>query len=168
MHISKKSSNFAPDFVSMSEQNHYIIDLSRLPLGTHRFDIQLDRDFFESLEKSEILTGKVAADVTLNLREDDFSLSIAVHGTVDVVCDRCLEPVALEIDDEQEIWSDDEERNDQMLNKQMVDLTWLAYEIVAINIPLVHCHQPGGCNPQMDLLLQNHLCDEPEPDEINE
>ena len=47
-----------------------------------------------------------------------------------------------------------------------LDLSWLAYEIVSVNIPLVHSHQEGECNKQMELLLHNHLCDEPEPDEI--
>ena len=151
----------------MSENDHYMIDLSRLPIGTHSFDIQLDDDFFASLEKSEILSGKVVGKVTLNLREEDYQLNIAVHGTVFVVCDRCLDPMPLEIDDEQEIFSADEE-NDQMVNGQTVNLQWLAYEIVSINIPIVHSHQAGECNKQMELLLHNHLCDDSEPDEIND
>ncbi|MBQ3633209.1 MAG: DUF177 domain-containing protein [Paludibacteraceae bacterium] len=143
----------------MSGQNTNIIDLTRLPIGTHRFDILLDDGFFASVEKSEILSGQVAAKVTLNLREEDYSLSIAVQGTVSVVCDRCLDPMTLEINDEQEIFSEDEEPNDKMVNLQ-----WLAYEIVAINIPLVHCHPTGACNPQMDLLLHSHLCAGQEPE----
>ena len=175
MHNSKKSSTFAADFAPMSEQNHHIIDLSRLPIGTHSFDIQLDDDFFASLEKSEILSGKVSAKVTLNLREEDYQLNIAVRGTVFVVCDRCLDPMPLEIDDEQEIFSEDEEDISDFLSQgndcfkfqnSNLDLTWLAYEIVSINIPIVHSHQPGECNKQMELLLHDHLCDEPEPDEI--
>ena len=144
-----------------------IIDLQRLPIGTHSFDIRLDDDFFASLEKSEVLSGQISATATLNLREEDYQLNIAVHGTVFVVCDRCLDPMPLDINDEQEIFSADEEVNDQssMTNHQL-DLTWLAYEIVSINIPLVHSHQPGECNKQMELLLHDHLCDEPEPDEI--
>ena len=168
MHNSKKSSTFAADFAPMSEQDHHIIDLSRLSIGTHSFDIQLDNEFFKSLEKSEILSGEVAATATLNLREEDYSLTIAVHGTVFVVCDRCLDPMPFVIDDEQEIWSEDEEANSQkpIANSQL-DLTWLAYEIVSINIPIAHSHQPGGCNPQMDLLLHSHLCAETDPDEID-
>ena len=155
--------NFAPDFASMSEKDHYMIDLSRLPVGTHQFDIQLDDEFFASLEKSEILSGTVIAKATLNLREEDYQLKIAVHGTVFVVCDRCLDPMPLEINDEQEIFSGDEE-NDQMVNDKMVNLRWLAYEIVSINIPIVHCHQEGECNPQMELLLHDHLCDDLDPE----
>ncbi len=176
MRISKKSSNFAPDFASMSEKNHYIIDLKRLPLGSHSFDIQLNDDFFASLEKSEILSGTVDGKVTLNLREEDYQLNIAVQGTVFVVCDRCLDPMPLEIEDEQEIFSEDEETGDdeivprQSSFRQSLDLSWLVYEIVSINIPIVHSHQPGECNQQMELLLQSHLCAEPDPDvdtEIN-
>ena len=163
LHISKKSSNFAPDFAHMSEQSHYIINLSRLSTGTHSFDIQLNNNFFASLEKTEILSGKVAAKVTLNLREEDYTLNIAVQGTVFVVCDRCLDPMPIEINDEQEIFSEDEP-NDQMVNGEMIDLSWLAYEIVSINIPSVHSHQPGECNQQMELLLHDHLCDEPDPE----
>ena len=152
----------------MSENNHYIVDLSRLDIGTHSFDIQLDNEFFESLEKSEILRGQVGCKAALNLREEDYQLSIAVHGTVFVVCDRCLDPMPLEINDEQEIWSEEEE--DENVNRpssnRQLDLSWLAYEIVSINIPLVHSHQAGECNKQMELLLHDHLCDGPDPDEI--
>ena len=153
----------------MSENDHYIIDLKRLPIGRHSFDITLDDTFFRSLEKTEVLGGNVVGKATLNLREEDYQLNIAVQGTVFVVCDRCLDPMPLEINDEQEIWSDDEADNDQspMTNHQL-DLTWLAYEIVSINIPIVHCHQPGECNKQMELLLHDHLCDDLDPDEIND
>lgn len=152
----------------MSEQSHNIVELQRLSLGVHRFDIQLDDAFFASLEKTEILGGQVAAKATLNLREDFYTLSIAVQGTVRVVCDRCLDPMEITIDDEQEMDSEElkEDESETTLDNQhsTIDLTWLAYEIVSINIPIVHCHPDGGCNPQMDLLLQSHLCDEPEPE----
>ncbi|MBQ3998101.1 MAG: DUF177 domain-containing protein [Paludibacteraceae bacterium] len=147
----------------MSEQNHHIIDLSRLPLGTHLFEIQLDDDFFASLEKSEVLSGTVSATATLNLREEDYQLDIAVQGTVFVVCDRCLDPMAIEINANDEMSAS---LNDAAeLPNGEIDLSWLVYEIVSINIPIVHSHQPGECNEQMELLLHNHLCAEPEPEE---
>ena len=148
----------------MSRQDHYMIDLSRLPIGTHVFEIQLDSGFFASLEKSEILSGDVAAKIVLNLREESYQLNIAVQGTVFVVCDRCLDPMPLDIIDEQEIWSEEEENDLSSMTTHQLDLSWLAYEIVSINIPLVHSHQAGECNKHMELLLQDHLCDEPDPE----
>ena len=50
------------------------------------------------------------------------------------------------------------------LNDEL-DLSWLVYEVVSINIPIVHCHQEGECNKQMELLLHDHLCEEPEPED---
>ena len=150
----------------MSEKNHYIIDLKRLPVGTHTFDITLDDAFFKSLEKSEILSGTVDCQATLNLREEDYRLNIAVRGTVFVVCDRCLDPMPLEINANDEMI--DSLNDAAELPNDELDLSWLAYEIVSINIPIVHSHQAGECNKQMELLLHDHLCDEPEPDEIND
>ena len=148
----------------MSEKDHNIIDLKRLPIGCHSFDITLDDAFFQSLEKTEILGGNVVGKATLNLREEDYQLNIAVHGTVFVVCDRCLDPMPLEIEDEQEIFSEDDESDQSSVISNQLDLTWLAYEIVSINIRIVHSHQAGACNKQMELLLHDHLCDEPEPE----
>ena len=153
----------------MSEKNHYIIDLKRLPVGTHTFDITLDDAFFKSLEKTEVLSGKVECQATLNLREEDYQLNIAVRGTVFVVCDRCLDPMPLEIEVNDEMI--DSLNDAAELPNDELDLSWLAYEIVSINIPLVHSHQAGECNTQMELLLHDHLCDEPDPDvddDINE
>ena len=156
----------------MSKESHYTIDLKRLKIGTHEFEVTLDDGFFKELEKTEVLGGKVEAKIVLNLREEDYWLTIAVHGTVFVTCDRCLDPMSLEIDASETSSPDDEMSANESLNDEpkasndVLDLTWLAYEIVSINIPVVHCHQAGECNKQMELLLQDHLCDEPEPEEI--
>ncbi len=150
----------------MSKESHYTIDLKRLKIGTHEFEVTLDDGFFKNLEKTEVLGGKVEAKIALNLREEDYWLTIAVHGTVIVTCDRCLDPMSLEIDANDEFDSGDASLNGEASLNDELDLSWLAYEIVSINIPVVHCHQAGECNKQMELLLQDHLCDEPEPEEI--
>ena len=146
----------------MSEKNHYIIDLKRLPIGTHTFDITLDDAFFKSLEKTEVLSGKVECQATLNLREEDYQLNIAVRGTVFVVCDRCLDPMPLEIEVNDEMI--DSLNDAAELPNDELDLSWLAYEIVSINIPIVHSHQAGECNKQMELLLHDHLCESSDPE----
>jgi len=148
----------------MSEKDHYIIDLKRLPVGRHSFDITLDDAFFQSLEKTEVLSGQVEAKATLNLREEDYQLNIAVHGTVFVVCDRCLDPMGIEINANDEMSASESLNDEPEAPNDELDLTWLAYEIVSINIPIVHSHQAGECNKQMELLLHDHLCDEPEPE----
>lgn len=138
----------------------YIIELSSLEIGHYSFDYQLDNAYLQSIEKTELLGGTVQAQAELNLRERDFDLRIKVEGTVQVVCDRCLDPMDIAVNAEDDMDLDE--------GTQTLDLRWLAYESVIVNLPLVHSHQPGGCNPQMDALLQDHLCTATEDEDIDE
>ena len=144
----------------MTTQNAHIIELSKLEIGDYSFDYELDSAYFQSVEKSEVLSGHVQAKAELALRERDFDLRIKVGGTVQVTCDRCLDPMDLAVDAEDDMEMDE--------GTELLDLEWLAYELVIVNLPLVHSHQPGGCNPQMDALLQDHLCTMPEDEDIDE
>ena len=107
-----------------------------------------------------MLGGNVQAKAELALREQDFDLRIKVSGVVQVTCDRCLDPMDVAVDAEDDMEMDE--------GTEMLDLEWLAYELVIVNLPLVHSHQPGGCNPMMDALLQDHLCTTPEDEDIDE
>jgi uncharacterized metal-binding protein YceD (DUF177 family) len=74
-----------------------------------------------------------------------------IVGQVQVTCDRCLDSMDVDVD----IYEEEMELED---DPKQLDLAWLAYELIIVNLPLVHSHQDGGCNPEMDALLQDHLC----------
>ena len=141
----------------MDKKSH-IVALDSMELGAHVFDFQLDNAYFSEIENSELLGGEVKVEAHLNLREYDFDLDIAVKGLVQVTCDRCLDEMDVAINAEENEWEWDEE-------PKLIDLSWLAYELIIVNLPLVHSHQDGGCNPEMDALLQDHLCAEVEDEE---
>ena len=140
------------------DKKSYIVALDSMELGAHVFDFQLDDAYFSEIENSELLGGQVKVEAHLNLREYDFDLDIAVKGLVQVTCDRCLDEMDVAIDAEENEWEWDDE-------PKLIDLSWLAYELIIVNLPLVHSHQDGGCNPEMDALLQDHLCTEVGEDE---
>ncbi len=142
----------------MANEKSNIIALDTLGLGVHTFDFQLDNAYFGEIEDSEVLGGLVSVKAQLNLREYDFDLQIGVQGQVQVICDRCLDEMDVEVDAQESEWDWDEE-------PKTIDLNWLAYELIIVNLPLVHSHQDGGCNPQMDALLQDHLCTDVEDEE---
>ena len=142
----------------MSKEKEYTIALDSLDLGEHVYDFQLDNEYFNAIENSELLGGEAKVEAVLNLREYDFDLRIAVKGLVQVTCDRCLDEMDVAIDAEESEWEWDEQ-------PKQLDLGWLAYELIIVNLPLVHSHQDGGCNPLMDALLQDHLCAEVEDEE---
>lgn len=151
----KKSSTFAPDFAPMDN----LINLDKLDVGSYQFDYQLDSTYFQGIEKSEVLGGNVACKANLALRERDFDLTIAVRGTVQVACDRCLDSMDIVVDEQDDMEVEDDAK--------LLDLSWLAYELIVVNLPLVHCHPEGECNPEMEKLLQSHLCSTTEdPEEL--
>ena len=133
------------------------LDLNRFEEGQYAFDFTLDTSYFQALEKTELLGGEVEAHAQLSIRQDGCLVRIAVKGQVEVTCDRCLDPMTILVDNEDVIETE----------QQTIDLLWLAYENIIINLPMVHCHPEGGCNPQMAALLQDHLrSTEEEPAEI--
>ena len=135
----------------MSEKTKNIVLLDKLELGEHLFDFQLDKSYFSTIENSELLSGSVDVKARLIIREDDFAVDLDIVGQVQVTCDRCLDAMDVDVD----IYEEDLEVEE---NAKQLDLAWLAYELIIVNLPLVHSHQDGGCNPQMDALLQDHLC----------
>ena len=141
----------------------YNVYPERLEHGKHEFDFVLDSAWFRALEKTEVLGGEVAVHAVLitggGQQDKGSLLSLEAKGTVQVTCDRCLEPMDIAVDAADEMLLEPEQE------KTGVDLAWTAYETVSVNLPMVHCHPAGGCNPAMDALLQNHLCsavEEPE------
>ena len=141
------------------DSNRHIVQLDALSLGEHLIDFQLDDTYLQAIEKSEILGGRVEVKARLDLREEDFDLQISVDGVVQVTCDRCLDPMDIPVHAEENEWEWDEQ------NVHTTDLAWLAYELIAVSLPVVHSHQPGGCNPKMAALLQDHLCTSPEDED---
>ena len=140
----------------MDTTQEHIIDLDKLEIGKYSFDFRLNNDYFTAIEKTELLGGNVAVKAVLDLRNSDYSLDMQVNGVVQVTCDRCLDSmdITIQADDDMEIEDD----------ARTLDLQWLAYELIVVNLPLVHSHQNGGCNPQMAALLQDHLCTAEEPE----
>lgn len=141
----------------MADNQENIVVLSKLETGTHVFRFSLDDTYFHAITPTELLGGLVSVVAKLDLRASDFSLHLTVDGSVQVTCDRCLDPMSLDVYVDEDVDADSD--------AEQLDLSWLAYEMIIVNLPLVHSHQPGGCNPAMELLLQNHLCTELEEPE---
>lgn len=135
----------------MDELSAHSVCLETLEVGEHRFEFSLGDAYFRSIEKTELLEGNVQVNAVLQLREKDFDLHLRVNGTVQVTCDRCLDPMDETVSAEESEWDWDGE-------VKTLDLAWLAYELIIVNLPIVHRHQNGGCNPHMAALLQDHLC----------
>ena len=94
-----------------------------------------------------------SSDMVKVLRDFDYYGLLEGNGIKEMTLDELIhhDPYGLLVDVFEDEWDWDEE-------PKKVDLSWLAYELIIVNLPLVHSHQDGGCNPEMAALLQDHLC----------
>ena len=141
-----------------------VINLDQLEPGVHTFAFHLDSAYLQGIEKTELLGGEIDAKATLNLLTKGFDLTMTVNGVVSVTCDRCLEPMDIAVSAEDNMTTDAMDAISENKKGNLVDINWLAYELTVVNLPIVHSHQTGGCNPEMDNLLQDHLCTTEEPE----
>ena len=127
------------------------LDIRKFDNGTYSFDYKLDAAFFsriqsdvESLDESQLVSdADVAAHAILTVTPQFVNLHYSTSGSVDVPCDRCLAPVKVNI----------EAQDDEPVETDEVDVEWLLYEQVMLSIPVAHVHQEGLCDPQMEQLL---------------
>ncbi|MGM9831179.1 MAG: YceD family protein [Paludibacteraceae bacterium] len=148
------------------KQNDWIIDINALKEGTYEYEFHLEDAFFAAQETTEVQGGSLNAKAQLSLNKWGGVLHLAVEGVVTVTCDRCLDPMEEHVSAEENLQvkfsataTNDE---DVCVDPQdgELDLGWLFYELITINLPIVHRHHAGECNPQMEELLQTHLCTE--------
>ncbi len=155
-------------------ENVYILDLNALQIGDYEYHYLLDDAFFAALDENEIHGGSLDATVALEVRELGCKLHLHVQGNVTITCDRCLEDMSQPIEVEESLLvkvgqEPTEGADDETIyvdpQSGELDLAWLLFEMIEINLPIVHSHQAGACNPLMEELLQTHLCtssEEPE------
>jgi uncharacterized protein len=97
-----------------------------------------------------------------------------LHGTAVLTCQRCMQPVDIDIDDTFQVLLVDEERSDEpggfepvVAKASRLDLGWLAEEQVLLNLPLVPMHAPEDCGVQAALnqVVAEHRDSEDAPTE---
>ena len=78
----------------------YTILLSWLNEGHHAIDFEIDKEFFELFEESEVKEGSLIANIEMDKRSTHLDLIIRVSGSVRISCDRCLEIFSQPIESE--------------------------------------------------------------------
>jgi uncharacterized metal-binding protein YceD (DUF177 family) len=77
--------------------SQFIIPVTGLKPGSHRFEFEIDDSFFELFEYSEIKNGWVHLNLVIEKEENLLVFHFDFEGRVRVPCDRCYEPFDLPI-----------------------------------------------------------------------
>ncbi len=152
----------------------------RIPLrgakqGTDNYEFLLDDDFFRAMESIDILGGAVKVSLAVRRANEANYFAIHCQGTIQIVCDRCLEPMdyAVEADYDLAVKYGDEydDSNDGVLivpeGDNDLDVAPIVYDTIALSIPLQHVHAEGECDEATWQALQAHTAHDldDEPDE---
>ena len=148
----------------MGKFSAFKLPLKSLPAGSHDFDYRLDKEFFLNMESSDIRDGSIDVHATVNNKGQYFDLNFEIKGEVTLLCDRCLDEMQWPIDTVYHIavkyGQDFNDDSDDLLvipeSDSYLNVAYMIYDTIALNIPIKHVHPLGKCNRAMSSLLRKH------------
>jgi uncharacterized metal-binding protein YceD (DUF177 family) len=160
----------------VNNPEEYRIAFAGLKPGTHVFDFEIGRAFFEAIGDDVISDGKVTATISMIREERMLDLHFRIVGSVVVMCDRCNEPLMLEIGGEERLivklgdryYEESEDVQIIPETDHAFDVAPFLYEYLHLMLPVrkVHPDDESGnslCDPEVLKKLEE-LTPEPAPD----
>ena len=162
----------------------YTLPLSGLKEGHHTLDFEIDNEFFEKFEESEVKEGSLRAIIQLEKRTTHIDMTISVSGNVRINCDRCLEMFSQNIKSEnrlllkfgKSIEDSDPDIISVSADDHELDLQQQLYEFIILALPIkrVHPVDKNGnstCDPVMikkleELIIEEEKESDPRWDEL--
>ena len=153
----------------MSNLELYIISLKGLSLGSYVFNWKIDDNFFAMYEMSEISDAGIDVRLTLVKHSRYFELSFDFNGWAQVDCDRCLDPLKLEIASSAQMFvrfgdnagEDESDENDVIVlpyGEEHLNVAQYLYEYAHLSLPVRRVHSDRSeCNVEMITKLEQFL-----------
>lgn len=162
----------------MKYLSKYDIAFKGLKEGKHQYEFDIDDKFFEKFENSEVSKGSIKAEVTLNKQSTLLILEMAVKGTVELLCDRCLENYQQKVKNQSNMYikfgAEAEDMSEDVivitLDENQINVAQYLYELVILGLPIKHVHPnkkkgESTCNPEMLEKLKEYLVEEVDEEE---
>ena len=144
----------------------YNISLKNISEGTHTYEYDLGRSFFDAIGGEEVGKGNLKVKVDLNVRSESssFELNFDINGEVKVPCTRCLDDMSLAVEIKPRLivkfGEEYSEESDEIViipeYVGEINIAWFLYEFIALAIPIKHVHPPGECNRVVSSKYRKH------------
>lgn len=138
--------------------NPYIICFHSISGEQDSFSYHLDSSFWDLVESSEVREGELDAKIEVKkLCGRSFELLIFIKGEVELLCDRCLEPLQLPVDMEERLLvkfgPEFRDEGDELIivseREGTADMSRIFYELIMLSLPVTRVHDQSHCNPEM-------------------
>lgn len=142
----------------MNKQKDYVIPFKGLSTGTHQYQFELGKSFFESFEFFESESGKLFVDIELVKESALLDFHFKINGNVDLACDRCLVKFTETVDGEFRLvvkfGEEYAEESDEIIilpaMESSIDLKQYLFEYVNLLLPIKRVHEnENDCDPDM-------------------
>lgn len=146
----------------MGKIENYIIPFVGLSVGKHLYHFEIGQAFFEKNEYSEIKKGDIHIDLTLHKQAAMLVLEFHIHGTVNVLCDRCADFFDLPIESQQQlvfkIGGEYDKDSDEIVaissTEYEIDIAPYLYEYIILALPYRRVHPTNdagesGCDKEV-------------------
>lgn len=132
----------------------FVIQFSGLKLGLHEFEFEIVDLFFEQFTIEDVKGGDIHVKFLMEKRENMMELNFELTGTIKTTCDRCLDPLEIDIVTDNQImvkFSDtSSEENDELVvlgpEAYQLDIAPFIYEFITVQFPLRKVHDEEDCN----------------------
>ncbi len=126
----------------------YRINITGLSNSVHHFDFEIGNAFFKQYGSDLLQEGSFKVNIELDKRETFLEVNFSIKGTVELICDRSLEPFDFPIDATHKVvfkyGSEDKELTEEivMINRETVslELGQYIYEFIALAVPMKKLH----------------------------
>jgi len=157
----------------LEKLKEYDVNLVSLTEGHHVEEFHIDKKFFESMENGDILRANVDVRMDVEKRHGNYECRFHFEGTLEVPCDRCLDPVIHTVDTDYDVvvryGEEYDDSGDNVLtlpySATRLNVAGMIYDTLLLAIPLRCVHPEGECNAAMAEVLREHRSG---PDEENE
>ena len=148
----------------------------------HSFSIDCDNRFFELAEIPDLQEGDVKLQIEMEVSEKMITLDFQFNGYVMLPCDRCLEPVRVNLDFDEHLLVklvpqvEEMQQEDDMWvvneNEYELDVFHFVYESIMLALPIqvLHPDDENGnstCNPEILKIMNEHSKKTKKEDEID-
>jgi len=151
----------------------YTIPVSGIKGGHHTIKFEINKEFFDLFEESEIKEGELVAIAGIEKSSTHLDLHIKISGKVRVCCDRCLEMFDQPVECENRLlvkFGHEKDESDPEIitlprDEHELDLKQYLYEFIHLALPIQRIHPDNAegtstCDPVMLKKLKEHLVEE--------
>lgn len=126
----------------------FTVNIVGLSNRVHHFEFGVDDDFFSRYGRDLISKGSLKAEVALDKHETFIEASFHIKGSVELICDRSLEPFDFPLDVNRALvfkyGGANEELSDEIImihrDSESLELGQYIFEFIALEIPMKKLH----------------------------